>query len=368
MTYPCVSNALLTMPSPTAVSDFVAKTQDPKEVLGAAHVLFSTLGMERINVVCGSLVDEVKDVWFDVKSLTHDNKSVLAGAANLFTKTRRIKQAQKALADITQRLRGHEWDQVVKSFTDPVRVVERVGGVKLADDKKAKPIRQAVERIIDELPAFLYSAKLAAQSGIVKPIITPVNTISGKVHHPRFEAMLHLFAGVNGTQGMRVVENGPGNLPMITHVLLKSGCLVVVKEPSWGDYHHKWLLRDADRELLTGLEYALGAQEIKQSTPGRVVIWENPNKFTGNHDKTWGAYMGRDVEVGGYLMVQADIEKIKNALDNDFQDEFRAKRWEKIYASEIPYLGAGLLGYVTPTAQMLFSLKQQYFYVYRRLA
>lgn len=137
---------------------------------------------------------------------------------------------------------------------------------------------------------------------------------AGELLYPRLEALHSLLCRGHSPYEITAVENGCGCNPHLTMVLAAMGTRVFLKEPD--DSMVGSHIRSAERHLppdwVSRMTYL---SEDESSMPANIVYWINPSPSMFQHllypsRRTLRNmdilvdYMGRDVAVGGFLVLQ----------------------------------------------------------------
>ena len=197
--------------------------------------------------------------------------------------------------------------------------------------------------------------------------------VKGELRYPRAESLHRLLCNGRSCRDTIAVENGPGATPHLSMMLASMGSRVFIKEPqqSLG----RTLVRISKKRLpvewLKRRECLFDYNAVAHPTPAHIVYWVNPTPTMFKVlEKTWtrtpeslarlASYLGRDVILGGYLLIQTDI----NGAEIYHDLPFDTSTWFPVF--DQPLEGDGEMeGPVLPTA--FYNLTNQ-LRIFRRIA
>lgn len=159
--------------------------------------------------------------------------------------------------------------------------------------------------------------------------------VDGSFRYARLRALHRLLSGRAGPEGSVAVDNAYGSFADLFLTLSQMGSHVWLKEPD----------RDADAfnfmavmdlpDKIKGRLHPSEPENINQALVenARVVYWCNPNyvNFALPEGAILSEYLGRDVALGGYLVIQngrGSFDKITHSM------RFNPARWQLVYQSD----------------------------------
>ncbi len=151
---------------------------------------------------------------------------------------------------------------------------------------------------------------------------------SNRFFFPKLEDIHLLLCGKKMPQDVTAIENGSGLWPHTAAALLELGCKVMVKEPDAQAYelHSRYMRRHYSAELESGsFKYAYEMTDVDAPISADVVYWANPCPgMLDQYDKKGLLeYLGRDVMVEGFLVLQSDLSQYDSI-------KYDSKKWEQI--------------------------------------
>ena len=184
---------------------------------------------------------------------------------------------------------------------------------------------------------------------------------SQSLFFPRLEGIHLLLCGERPPTHVTAIENGVGIWPHTAALLLGLGCRVMIKEPDSQSHavHFRHMRQHYAAEIEGGrLEYAHDLVDVNTPTDADIVYWTSPSPRMIDHygEEILFDYLGRDVVVGGFLVLQ---------LDWPYYDRIKVDtgRWEPI-VSVIIGETSRFRGLVMATTQ---EGHEHYFKVFRRI-
>jgi hypothetical protein len=191
-----------------------------------------------------------------------------------------------------------------------------------------------------------------------------------RMNYPRMQRLHSLLCADKEPESIFIVENAAGGVPHVSMVLASMGYHVLIKDPDPYPIRAQMRLSKTHlpKDWLGRIIYFNDDDTVATRTPSHVVYWVNPAYTMFMHlqkkeDRTperlalLADYMGRDVMLGGYLVIQTD-DNLYNALP------FDESRWEVIYDKTLNDRGP-LRGVVLPT---FFHGIPNQFRIFRRFA
>lgn len=193
--------------------------------------------------------------------------------------------------------------------------------------------------------------------------------VAGDASYPRME-MLHVaLSGKGGPEKIVSIENGPSALPHVSMVIASMGGSVIVREPD--DISFKALIRTATRKLpldwLWRMDFDRDMDAIDRPSPAQISYWINPTARvlemhtiqarTPERLAMLADYLGRDVILGGYLVIQTDRPLYSELI-------FDPMKWRYVFDSAHAHRGV-FEGIVFPTG---FVGVQNDLRIFRRIA
>ncbi len=159
--------------------------------------------------------------------------------------------------------------------------------------------------------------------------------VDGSFKYSRLRALHRLLSGRAGPEGSVAVDNAYGTFADLFLSLSQMGSHVWLKEPD----------RDADAfnfvavmglpDKIKGRLHSSEPENINQPLVenARVVYWCNPNyvNFALPEGAILSEYLGRDVALGGYLVIQNGRGGF-DAITRSFR--FNPSRWQLVYQSD----------------------------------
>jgi len=161
--------------------------------------------------------------------------------------------------------------------------------------------------------------------------------VSGEIKYPRMQGIHSFLCAGKDPDKITIVENGPGGLAHVSMILSAMGYHVAIKEPNPLAVRAQIRLttRTLPQDWLGRIVYFSDNDTIEISIPSHVVYWVNPSNTMFMHMQNrrnlspeqlanLAGYMGRDVMIGGYLVMQTE---------DDLYGElhFDENRWQVIF-------------------------------------
>ncbi len=198
------------------------------------------------------------------------------------------------------------------------------------------PVGDRVERILSTEPtmALADGGKLHGDPCTVDYLSL---FVSERMTYPRMQGLHSLLCSGQDPERISVVENGAGDVPHVSMALASMGYHVIVKDPASAAIraHRRLSMMTLPKDWLGRIAYFDDSDTVEIDTPSFLVYWVNPanTMFRGiqkRRDRTpqsqagLAHYMGRDVLMGGYLVMQTDDD-----LYSELQ--FDESRWKVIF-------------------------------------
>lgn len=156
-------------------------------------------------------------------------------------------------------------------------------------------------------------------------------------YRPRRLAALHrLLSGSAGPEGSIAVDNAHGTFADLFLSLSKMGSHVWLKEPDLDASAWNFIgVMDLAPEIAQRIHPTSSIEEMNRALDqaARVSYWTNPNyaHFSLPKGKTFPEYLGRDVGLGGYLVIQNG----RGVFDiNTRSFPFNPVQWQLVYQSD----------------------------------
>lgn len=178
--------------------------------------------------------------------------------------------------------------------------------------------------------------------------------VSERMIYPRMQRLHSLLCAGKDPESISIVENAAGATPHVSMVLASMGFHVIVKDPSETAMksHRRVSTATFPKDWLGRIAYFNNPYTVEIPTPSHLVYWTNPpnTMFMGMQNKQGRTpdrmaeladYVGRDVMLGGFLVIQTDDD-----LYGELQ--FDESRWQVIFDTTAKGRKA-LRGAVLPT-------------------
>ncbi|MDO8526383.1 MAG: hypothetical protein Q7T03_01705 [Deltaproteobacteria bacterium] len=160
----------------------------------------------------------------------------------------------------------------------------------------------------------------------------------GEMRFPRLEALHTLLRGTSDASSVRVVDNGSGSDLNLGLVLAAAGYTVWDKEPGGIAITRQVTLKMHAPKILQEKIHPVPRDEIDQVHPSQLVFWSNPDELIQwPQEQSLESYMGRDVEAGGYLVIQTDHLPYPYIDPRRFYLHLAmsSKIWERVFDNDI---------------------------------
>ena len=187
--------------------------------------------------------------------------------------------------------------------------------------------------------------------------------VTGDFQFRRLEALHRLLMAYVPEGRMRAVDNAHGPIPFTFVTLARLGTHVWTKEPDDIVKADEFISEDDLSVEMRARIHRTDKGSMNDALGVRASYWSNPNygSFIIPEGYELSSYLGRDVEVGGYLVIQNGrgvFEAQTRAL------KFDSSLWQVVYQSPVNEAYAKNADYVLPTGS---SDRPNALFVYRRI-
>jgi hypothetical protein len=219
--------------------------------------------------------------------------------------------------------------------------------------------QQIIERI-SKLVTGMRHPKRLAERFLIKNMIS----------FGRLNLMHQLLCGNKGVNLSQAIDNACGSSMDVMLSLAMLGSEVIAKDPDsmWGSERFLKRLVPPDTRQRIQLQYKL--DQVNEASPGRVVYWTHPDEnLKPPANMTLEEYMGRDVEPGGYLVIQTDHPTdfmgipVPDRREHFLHLKFDSQKWERIISFPFKFVPENRR-FVLPSIQVFHP--HVHFEVYRR--